>query len=370
MQIISISKNFTEGPNGPQTLVIDFETDSGSITTSQVSETSSRYARVNELVEVVSSRYSDNDEKERAYNALAAILDIPREIRRNLNKLNTLSSNTVGRFTVNDTGVNFDGEPLEDSLSTHILKMLDQSGTPRNRANWEAFAKFVENLYTNTDQFVREQLFSWMNNEANYSTGFTLTSDGCFIAYKGCGLRGETPVSGWRGHAIVDEDPGNDSELVEYDDEQIPNVPGTVILMPRQEVQNNPEVGCAVGLHVATMEFARGYASNGGVILSLKVNPKDVVSVPTECDAQKVRVCRYEVLEVVDEVYSDCTYDDGSDDYDDWDEDYDDDWEDADDEYYEENSFDVDPAYGRNDSPRTSQPGVCGCHDCERNRGW
>src|SRR5699024_7293917 len=235
MQIISISKNFTEGPNGPQTLVIDFETDSGSITTSQVSETSSRYARVNELVEVVSSRYSDDDEKECAYNALAAILDIPREIRRNLNKLNTLSSNTVGRFTVNDTGVNFDGEPLEDSLSTHILKMLDQSGTPRNRANWEAFAKFVENLYTNTDQFVREQLFSWMNNDANYATGWTLTSDGCVRSYKGCGPGGEAVVAGRRGQAPVEEDQAKAANPAESEVESNPSVSRRSVISPPQE---------------------------------------------------------------------------------------------------------------------------------------
>ena len=35
-----------------------------------------------------------------------------------------------------------------------------------------------------------------------------------------------------------------------------------------------------------------------------KVNPKDVVSVPTDCKFQKLRTCRYEVVSILKSVYS------------------------------------------------------------------
>ena len=63
--------------------------------------------------------------------------------------------------------------------------------------------------------------------------------------------------------------------------------------MPRGEVQHDPESGCSTGLHVGTYAYAQGYAR--AALLTVHVNPRDVVSVPTDCDAEKMRVCRYVV---------------------------------------------------------------------------
>ena len=67
----------------------------------------------------------------------------------------------------------------------------------------------------------------------------------------------------------------------------------------RSKVVANSSIGCAVGLHAGTHEYASGFAQ--GKLVLVKINPRDVVSVPTDCDAQKLRVCRYEVLEEVQE---------------------------------------------------------------------
>ena len=36
--------------------------------------------------------------------------------------------------------------------------------------------------------------------------------------------------------------------------------------------------------------------SSGDRVVIVKVNPKDVVSVPTDCECQKVRTCEYQVI--------------------------------------------------------------------------
>lgn len=202
-----------------------------------------------------------------------------------------------GRMSISSTGVTVDYEPIDSVLESHILRMLKDDGTPRDASNWRAFSKFIENLYANQDDFVRKQLFGWMSFEDLYGTGLTLTEDGCFIGYKGCMGTPEAPTSIRTGHAIADG--------VDYNG-HIPNKLGSTVEMPRSEVVADPAIGCGPGLHVGTHKYAKSWAQ--GVLLTVKVNPRDVVSVPVDCAAQKIRTCRYEVIEVVENAYTVATY--------------------------------------------------------------
>jgi predicted DNA-binding transcriptional regulator YafY len=202
-----------------------------------------------------------------------------------------------GRMSISSAGVTVDYEPIDSVLESHILRMLEEDGTPRDAANWRAFSKFIENLYANEDSFVRKQLFGWMSFEDLYGTGLTLTEDGCFIGYKGCMGTPEAPESIRTGHAIADG--------VNYNG-HIPNKLGSTVEMPRSEVVADPAIGCGPGLHVGTHKYAKSWAQ--GVLLTVKVNPRDVVSVPVDCAAQKIRTCRYEVIEVVENAYTVATY--------------------------------------------------------------
>jgi hypothetical protein len=63
----------------------------------------------------------------------------------------------------------------------------------------------------------------------------------------------------------------------------------------KSRYDNNPLV------HVGSLEYVRGFACGYGTeggdrIVIVKVNPADVVSVPYDCQNQKVRTCKYEVL--------------------------------------------------------------------------
>lgn len=217
----------------------------------------------------------------------------------------------------------FDGDPVNTSLARTIVRLAseDESGDPTK------LIKFLENLMNNPSEHSREQLYDWIAPR-----DITITQDGHFLAYKG--LR-EDFTSINAGPGIVNN--------VEYTGStHLDNTPGNVVEFSRSKVVANSSIGCAVGLHAGTFEYANSFAR--GKLVLVKINPRDVVSVPTDCDAQKLRVCRYEVLEEVQGRVENVLWDDEDGDEDDisgWDTDIDDDDEyDAEDDYWDEDDLD------------------------------
>lgn len=77
------------------------------------------------------------------------------------------------------------------------------------------------------------------------------------------------------------------------------NRPGQVLEMPRVTVDDNPNNHCSNGFHVGALEYSgpNGWFHNSGdQCVIVKVNPRDMVSVPGDHECRKCRVCRYEVL--------------------------------------------------------------------------
>lgn len=181
------------------------------------------------------------------------------------------------RVSVANGVVYFDGDPVHNALAKHIVRALDQG------VGFQSLVNFYEKLAANPSEHSREQLYEWLDRR-----DFTILPDGNFLAYKGCAKAADgTAVSISRGKAIVD------GESVEG---AVPNPIGAVVEFPRSEVQFDPSVGCARGLHVGDYDYASSWAR--GVLLTVSVNPADVVSVPTDSNAAKVRVCRYTVEDV------------------------------------------------------------------------
>ena len=138
---------------------------------------------------------------------------------------------------------------------------------------------FMEKIEMNPNPHSREMLFTWLNKHH-----FAICPDGDFIAYKGISHDDRSSSSG---RAIVNGVLHNG---------RIPNIEGTIIEMPRDEVQHDPRVGCHTGLHVGNWRYASTFASK---TIRVKVNPRDVVSVPSDSNDEKMRVCRYKVLGLV-----------------------------------------------------------------------
>ena len=132
-----------------------------------------------------------------------------------------------------------------------------------------------------------------------------ITPDGNFLAYKG-----------------VRDD------YTDWYSGKFANDVGAVLEMPRNGVCDDAQQGCSFGFHAGTYEYAQNYGS-GGHLLMVEISPADVVSVPNDCNCQKLRTCKYQVKahcehKIADD-YCDDYFDgdeDGHDDYGDYDEGY------------------------------------------------
>lgn len=182
------------------------------------------------------------------------------------------------RVSVKDGTIFLDGDAVESGLTKQILRFMDED------EDFEPLVNFMEKIQSNPNDHSRTQAWDWLNNH-----DFSLLPDGDVVGYKGVSGTPGNFYSGFSGHAIVDGEDVNG---------RIPTNVGSVIEMPRSEVAWDPSSACAAGLHFGTYEYAKGYAS--GAMLKVAVNPRDIVSVPTDAAGEKMRCCRYRILEIID----------------------------------------------------------------------
>ncbi len=210
------------------------------------------------------------------------------------------------RVSVANGRLYFDAVEVDNSLATQVVRFINEG-----IEDYKPLVNFFDNVMTNDNQHSREQLYDWLNTR-----DFTITPEGMIVGYKGVErLEDNVFQSIMSGRAIVNG---------EVQSGKITQKVSDVVEMPRTEVQFDPAVGCSTGLHVGTWDYASGFGR--GAVLEVHVNPRDVVSVPSECDHQKMRVSRYTVVSVTDVPYTAPVWDEYEDD--DFDDEYDDDWRD------------------------------------------
>ena len=77
------------------------------------------------------------------------------------------------------------------------------------------------------------------------------------------------------------------------------NSPGVVVKMERNQVDEDDERTCSAGLHVCSKSYISYFQGGSDRIVSVKVHPRDVVSIPVDYGDAKMRTCEYLVLEDV-----------------------------------------------------------------------
>lgn len=75
------------------------------------------------------------------------------------------------------------------------------------------------------------------------------------------------------------------------------NKVGRYVTMDRADVDSDPNRTCSHGLHVGSLSYINSMYSRG-VIVKCIVHPKDFVSIPTDYNGAKARVCRYKVTSI------------------------------------------------------------------------
>lgn len=190
------------------------------------------------------------------------------------------------RVAVKGGTIYFDWEPVDNSVTEQILRFLDEG------ADFAPLVKFMEKLYNYRSNQSIDQVYSWLR-----ANEFALSENGNVIGYKavtsrGGGVLGKGDgvfVPSHCGHGFV-----NGKEVNGLIEQRV----GDVVSIPRGEVAFDPAVACSTGLHVASWNYARGFHS-GDTILLVEVDPRDIVSVPTDSNQEKIRVSRYTVVKAL-----------------------------------------------------------------------
>jgi len=205
-------------------------------------------------------------------------------------------NNTDKNFEYIDGFVYYKNRKIPERISHKILTFL------KDDLPFKPLLNFVKRLYENPSYAATQELFDFLDHK-----NMPITPDGCFLAYK-----------------VVQ------SNFLDKYSQSIDNSVGKVVSMPRNMVDDNRREGCSDGLHVGTIEYVKDYGSRDDVILIVKVDPKNVVSVPDDHDFQKLRCCEYTVQSLFVKPLDFEFYNDNSNDEDDYedDEDDEDDYED------------------------------------------
>lgn len=172
---------------------------------------------------------------------------------------------SAGAVIVNEDGVTFNGVPINNYLTGKMMQFFAE-GAPI-----EHYCRFLHNLMANPSMTSREELYLFLE-----AANLPITEDGCFLAYK----------------AVT-------SDFLDKHSRKFNNSPGSVLEMPRREVDDNRERTCSYGFHAAAYEYAKGFMSYGDKLVSVKINPADVVSVPSDYNNQKLRTAKYVVVEEI-----------------------------------------------------------------------
>jgi hypothetical protein len=130
----------------------------------------------------------------------------------------------------------------------------------------EPMVAFMENLYSNPSKRAVTELYGFLEKN-----NLPITPDGHFLAYKK--VR----------HNFLDVHSGT-----------MDNSPGTIVEMERNQVDDNKDQTCSTGLHFCGMSYLSCFGGERTVIV--KINPRDVVSIPSDYNEAKGRACRYEVI--------------------------------------------------------------------------
>ena len=191
-----------------------------------------------------------------------------------------LNSYCEGYVNCADGVLNWDGIKMPNMFTSTILDMVKQ-GFP-----FEPMLNFLDNMSQNPSDHAIVELFDFMENKH-----MPITMDGHFLAYKAVKNNYKDIYSG-----------------------TIDNSVGSVCSVPRSQVDGNRDNGCGKGLHVGAIDYAKSYGGinldedggnddGGNQLMICKVNPRDVVSVPTDHKFQKLRTCRYEVVSKFDSIF-------------------------------------------------------------------
>lgn len=201
------------------------------------------------------------------YDDLGDLLDIAKAVENFVE----------GDIEVRDEVVYYKGHRLHGVVVDKLLEML--------RAGMKDSAplvNFITRLQANPSANSVNELYSFLSYKQLAST-----PEGMVYGYKG--VQKDYWSSTGNADTIVLQGETNERH-------QILNEVGATIEVARRCVDDNKDNHCSFGLHVGSFDYADSWAGENGRLLLVEFDPADAVSVPTDCDFQKLRVSKYKVI--------------------------------------------------------------------------
>lgn len=165
-----------------------------------------------------------------------------------------------GHVAVQGEKLFWKGEELNGALSVRMIAMLQEG------FDVSPFVAFMENLMQNPSKRAVDELYGFLEKN-----NLPITPDGHFLAYKKVRDDFKDVHSGTMDNSV-----------------------GRIVEMERNRVDDNKDNTCSTGLHFCGQSYLSHFGGERTVIV--KVNPRDVVSIPSDYNGAKGRTCRYEVI--------------------------------------------------------------------------
>ena len=152
------------------------------------------------------------------------------------------------------------GKEFHNAMAKRMVQMLQDGFSV------EPMVLFMENMMQNPSYRSVQELYGFLEKN-----NLPITPDGHFLAYK----------------RVRDN-------YMDVHSGTMDNSVGKIVEMPRNEVDDNQNNTCSSGLHFCSQEYLKSFGGDRTVIV--KINPRDVVSIPNDYNNSKGRACRYEVI--------------------------------------------------------------------------
>lgn len=164
---------------------------------------------------------------------------------------------------INDGAINYHGQIIHNTLTKRIISFM-REGLPH-----EPLLNLFKNLMANPSKRAVDELYDFLEVGE-----LPITEDGHFLAFKN--VR---------------------SDYKDIHSGTFDNSVGKVCEMPRNGVDEDKDRTCSAGLHFCSIQYLPSFRdSDGGKTMIVKINPRDVVAIPSDYNNTKGRTCRYEVV--------------------------------------------------------------------------
>ncbi|ALY07201.1 hypothetical protein VmeM32_00215 [Vibrio phage vB_VmeM-32] len=166
-----------------------------------------------------------------------------------------------GRIEIDGYELKLDGVVIKNKLAERIIAEAQKPDS----GDVQRYVNFMKKLDENPNPEMFDDLFDFIVH-----ADIEIADDGDVIAYKRVREDGYDFYTG-----------------------TILNAIGTPVKMKRRDCDPDRNRTCSGGLHVCAKSYLKHYQNGRGVILKVKVNPKNFVAIPRDYNFTKARVCEY-----------------------------------------------------------------------------